>query len=79
MLNIKPISELRNYSKLLEEVKPNEPVILTKNGYGKYALIDLEEYNRFVIGLELLEIAKDAKESGTVTLAEAAERFGIEL
>lgn len=68
MLNIKPISELRNYSKLLEEGKPNEPVILTKNGYGKYAVIDLEEYERFTAGLELLEIVK-----------EASARYGIEL
>lgn len=43
MTNIKPVSELRNYNKVLDEVKRNEPVILTKNGYGKYALIDLSE------------------------------------
>lgn len=79
MLNIKPISELRNYSKLLEEVKPNNPVILTKNGYGKYAIIDLEEYEHFTTGLELLELVKESKESGTVTLAEAASRYGIDL
>ncbi|MDU5336221.1 type II toxin-antitoxin system prevent-host-death family antitoxin [Enterococcus sp.] len=77
MLNIKPISELRNYSKLLEEVKPNAPVILTKNGYGKYAIINLEEYERFSAGLELFEIVKEAKESGAMTIEEAAENMGL--
>lgn len=76
MLNIKPISELRNYSKLLEEVKPNEPVILTKNGYGKYAVFNLEEYERFTAGLELLGIVKEAKDSGVATIQEAAARYG---
>ena len=46
MQNIKPISELRNYSKLLNEVKPGEPVYLTKNGHGKYVLLAIEDYEK---------------------------------
>ncbi|MFD1902604.1 type II toxin-antitoxin system Phd/YefM family antitoxin [Enterococcus termitis] len=46
MMNIKPISELRNYSKILDDVKPSHPLFLTKNGYGKYAVIDIDEYER---------------------------------
>ncbi|EHO54524.1 type II toxin-antitoxin system prevent-host-death family antitoxin [Lentilactobacillus kisonensis] len=45
--NIKPISELRSYNKLLDEVTPENPVILTKNGYGKYAIIDIAEYEKY--------------------------------
>lgn len=54
-------------------------MIFTKKDYGKYAVINLEEYERFTAGLELLEIVKEAKESGTVTIEEAAEKYGIEL
>lgn len=76
MLNIKPISELRNYSKLLDEVKKDQPVFLTKNGYGRYAIIDLEDYDRYVLGLELLEMIDDAEKSGTMPLAAVMEEFG---
>lgn len=42
--DIRPISELRNYNKMLADVKPDHPIILTKNGYGKYAVVDLDDY-----------------------------------
>ena len=43
MPNIQPISELRNYSSLLETVTPGSPVYLTKNGHGAYAVVHIEE------------------------------------
>ena len=43
MTNIKPVSELRNYSSLLEEVTPGNPVYLTKNGHGEYVLLSIED------------------------------------
>ena len=33
MRNIKPVSDLRNYNKLLEQVTSDEPVFLTKYGH----------------------------------------------
>ena len=44
MPNIQPISELRNYTALLETVTPGSPVYLTKNGTGRYVLIDIADY-----------------------------------
>jgi len=44
MPNIKPISELRNYSDVLRDVAVGAPVFLTKNGHGRYAVLDIEEY-----------------------------------
>ena len=41
---IKPISELRNYPEVLKEVKSGSPVYLTKNGTGRYVLIDIADY-----------------------------------
>lgn len=34
MLNIKLISDLRNYTEVLKEVRKNQPVYLTRNGRG---------------------------------------------
>ncbi|MDM7516264.1 type II toxin-antitoxin system prevent-host-death family antitoxin [Lentilactobacillus sp. TOM.63] len=62
--NIKPISKLRSYNKLLDEVTPENPVILTKNGYGKYAIIDIAEYEKYKrtqIANELAQIVDNAR------------------
>jgi len=44
MPNIKPISDLRNYGAVLRDVAVGAPVFLTKNGRGRYAVIDIDEY-----------------------------------
>ena len=76
-MNIKPVSELRNYTKLLDEVKPNEPVFLTKNGYGKYAVISIEEYERFKLGIEYMEKMQAAEETGYVDNEEIMKKYGL--
>ena len=48
MPNIKPISELRNYSALLESVSPGDPIYLTRNGHGAYALVDIADQEEFI-------------------------------
>ncbi len=48
MPNIKPISELRNYSTLLESVVPGDPIYLTRNGHGAYALVDIADQEEFI-------------------------------
>ena len=59
MPNIKPISELRNYGELLREVTVGSPVFLTKNGHGRYAVMDMHDYEKMQTTLELMnEIAK---------------------
>ena len=47
MPNIKPISELRNYGEVLRDVVIGSPVFLTKNGHGRYAVMDIEEYREY--------------------------------
>ncbi len=47
MPNIKPISELRNYGAVLRDVAIGSPVFLTKNGHGRYAVMDIEEYREY--------------------------------
>ena len=47
MPNIKPISDLRNYGKVLRDVAIGAPVFLTKNGHGRYAVLDINEYKKY--------------------------------
>ena len=46
MPNIKPISDLRNYSEVLHDVAVGAPVFLTKNGRGRYAIVDIQDYEK---------------------------------
>lgn len=77
MLNIKPVSDLRNYNKLLEEVTNDQPVFLTKNGRGMYAIINIEEYDRLKASIEIVEKLKQAEKSGVVDLSDARKKFGL--
>ena len=51
MPKIMKLSALRNYSGVLDEVKHGDPVYLTKNGEGRYAILDIDEYESLRIGL----------------------------
>lgn len=81
MPNIKPISELRNYGELLREVTVGSPVFLTKNGHGRYAVMDMHDYEKMQTTLELMnEIAKgrrSGEEQGWIDADEVASRLGI--
>ena len=61
MPNIKPISDLRNYNEVLRDCQNGEPVFLTKNGRGKYVLIDMDEYERQQATLRLLTKLSEAE------------------
>ncbi len=65
MPNIKPISDLRNYSEVLREVDVGLPVFLTKNGRGRYAILDIQDYERTQATLRLLRELEKGKQSGT--------------
>ena len=57
MPNIRPISELRNYASLLEDVAPGDPVFLTRNGHGAYAIVsisDQEDYEKTKAALRFM-------------------------
>ncbi|MGN1058859.1 MAG: type II toxin-antitoxin system Phd/YefM family antitoxin [Clostridia bacterium] len=59
MPNIRPVSDLRNYGEVLKEISVDAPVFLTKNGRGKYAIVDMEEYERTKATIKLMsQLAK---------------------
>ena len=46
MINIRPVSDLRNRFPEIESlVQQGEPVYLTKNGYGSMVVMSLEKYS----------------------------------
>lgn len=69
MPNIKPISDLRNYNEVLRDVEAGSPVFLTKNGRGKYAILDMEDYEKTQATIRLMnEIAKGRRSAETEKL-----------
>lgn len=81
MPNIKPISDLRNYTEVLHDVAAGAPVFLTKNGRGKYAIVDIRDYEKAQATLHLMnELAKgrrSGEEKGWLTLEAVEENLGI--
>lgn len=79
MPNIKPISDLRNYSEVLRDVAVGSPVFLTKNGRGRYAIIDMQEYEKTKATLALMnELAKGKKageEAGWISPGDIRAHF----
>ena len=50
MINIRPVSDLRNKYPEIEKLvlKEDEAVYLTKNGYGSMVVISLEKYEKLI-------------------------------
>lgn len=64
MPNIKPISDLRNYSEVLHDVTVGAPVFLTKNGRGRYAIMDIQDYEAMQATLCLANELEKGRQSG---------------
>jgi len=81
MPNIKPVSDLRNYNDVLKTVAIGEPVFLTKNGRGRYALIDITDYEKTQATIKLMsQLAlgeKAGREKGWLTIDELEKSLGV--
>ena len=67
MVNISPVSDLRNYNSVLEKVSPGSPVYLTVNGRGRYAIRDIsedEEFEKAKAMLRLMCELNEGRQSG---------------
>ena len=80
MPNIKPVSDLRNYAEVLRDISVGEPVFLTKNGRGKYVVVDIEEYESTRATIKLLsELSlgeKSGEDRGWVSIDEVERKLG---
>lgn len=63
MPNIKPISDLRNYTEVLKEVQEGAPVFLTKNGRGEYVILNMKEYDRMRATIALMSKLEESEQS----------------
>ena len=58
-----------------------EPVFLTKNGRGRYAIVDMEEYEKTKAVIKLMgELSKGEqyeKEKGWIDIADVEKMLGI--
>lgn len=61
MPNILPVSDLRNYNEVLKNCQAGEPVFLTKNGRGRYVVLDIEDYERYLAEKKLLVKLQEAE------------------
>ena len=81
MPNIRPVSDLRNYNEVLRDISVNDPVFLTKNGRGRYAIIDIDEYEKLTAVRKLMgELSKGEKsatENGWRDISAVEEMLGV--
>ncbi len=81
---IKPISELKNYTAIVNQVSYGNRIYLTRNGHGQCALIDmkeLDELDKQRALLSLMSKLNDAKisvrEEGTISAEDLEKELGL--
>lgn len=84
MPNILPVSDLRNYNEVLKNCQAGAPVFLTKNGRGKFVVLDIEDYEKDIAEKKLLlklQEAEDAVQEGDswLSLEELKAAMGNDL
>ncbi|MGM0379910.1 MAG: type II toxin-antitoxin system prevent-host-death family antitoxin [Bacillota bacterium] len=82
MPNIKPVSDLRNYNNILKDIGSGSPVFLTKNGRGKFAIVDIDEYDKNQVTIKLLSKLLKAenrisKDEDWMTEEQVKEKLGL--
>lgn len=81
MANILPVIDLKNYNEVLKNCRKGEPVFLTKNGRGRFVVLDIEDYERERAEKKLLVKLQEAEEAvkdgkGWLSLDELKELVG---
>ena len=81
MANILPVSDLRNYNEVLKNCQIGEPVFLTKNGRGRFVVMDIEDYERAKAERKLLLKLQESEEAvkdgnGWMTLEDLKATLG---
>ena len=84
MPNIKPISDLRNYTAVVNEVTYGNRVYLTRNGHGECAIVDMKELDEldkqkamYQLLLKLQKAEKSVKEERTISANELEAELGV--
>ncbi len=84
MPNIKPVSDLRNYTDVLKEVDVSSRVYLTRNGHGEYAILtmdEIDELDRLKAAYALLSDLQNAEDrankEGWISQEDIDKEFGL--
>lgn len=84
MPNIKPISDLRNYTDVLKEVDSTSRVYLTRNGHGEYGILTMEEIDEldrckaaYALLLKLQKAEERAEVEGWIDADELEKELGV--
>ena len=75
MANILPVSDLRNYNEVLKNCHKGEPVYLTKNGRGRFVVMDIEDYERDRAEKKLLMKLQEAEKTSGIILPKIAKNM----
>lgn len=81
MINIRPVSDLRNKYPEIENIvlKEDEAVYLTKNGYGSMVVMSIEKYSKLIADADYNEyIEKCLDEADAEAEKEDAKYYSIE-
>lgn len=83
MTKILPISDLRNYTEVLNQVDVNKPVYLTRNGRGTYVISKIDDYDRETTVEALIKEIKKGERSvdnsKSLRIEQVAQNFGVSL
>lgn len=82
MPNIKPISDLRNYTEVLKEVDAARRVYLTRNGRGEYGILtmaEIDELDRYRAAYALFSKLQNAEKRAAIEGWIDAEDLELEL
>ena len=84
MPNIKPISDLRNYTEVLKEVDETNRVYLTRNGHGKYGILTMEEIDEldryraaYMLLTNLKKAEEEAEREGYISAEDVEKELGV--
>ena len=77
MINIRPVSDLRNKYPEIEELvlKEDEAVYLTKNGYGSMVVMSLEKYSKLMNNKEYEDYIENALDEADRAARENDTRY----
>ena len=78
---IKPVSDLRNYTEVVRDITVGSPIFLTKNGRGRYVMLDMADYEKREASIRLLsELVKGRKageQQGWASIEDVEAALGV--
>ena len=81
MISIKPVSDLRNYNEVLQDVADESLEKNKKNGRGCYAVISIKDYEKLTATKTLFSELKkgedSAKEKGWLSTKDVRSMVGL--